>query len=53
MDGDRRLFKFIDDPQKKDDELLTLRRKTHVFWGVCSDMKVPDGGIESRHFKMI
>jgi DNA-binding XRE family transcriptional regulator len=52
MAGDRNFYEFKDDPQKTDDELLTLRVEAHAGWSVCGDMKVPEGGIKSEHFKV-
>jgi DNA-binding XRE family transcriptional regulator len=51
--GDRNYYEFKDYPKKTDDELLTLRVEAHAGWSVCGDMKVPEGGIKSEHFKML
>jgi hypothetical protein len=42
-----------DDPRKPDSELLTLRVQAHAGFSICGDMKVPEGGIKSEHFKMV
>ena len=52
MSGDRNFYEFKDDPQKTDDELLTLRVDAHAGWSICGDMKIPEGGIKSEHFQM-
>jgi hypothetical protein len=53
MHGDRRFYEFKDDPRKTDSELLTLRVQAHAGFIICGDMKVPEGGIKSEHFKMM
>ena len=52
MHGDRHFYEFKDDSRKLDSELLTLRVKAHAGFSICGNMKVPEGGIESEHFKV-
>jgi hypothetical protein len=53
MDGYRSFYQFKDNPIKSDVDLLTLRVEAHAGWSICGDMKVPEGGIQSEHFKML